>query len=50
MKSPHRRAHLLLWLILAPVTAIAGFFAWTQRPETPYAEIPGAIDIIDPEG
>ena len=45
MKRPHRRMHLFLWLILAPLTLIAGVFAWMQRPATPFTEIPGVIEL-----
>ena len=48
MKRPHRRIHLLAWLALAPATALAGLWFWTQRPQTPYADgLPGAIEAID---
>ncbi len=47
MKRPHRRVHLLMWLVIAPVTLIAGIFAWMQRPQTPFSEIPDAIQTID---
>lgn len=47
MKRPHRRLHLLTWLLLAPVTALAGFWSWTQRPATPYSDLPPAIETID---
>ncbi len=47
MKRPHRRMHVLMWLVLAPATLIAGVFAWMQRPQTPFSEIPDAIEIID---
>ena len=51
MKRPHRRLHLLAWLALAPATAIAGFWFWTQRPQTPYADrLPEAIEHIEPAG
>lgn len=47
MKRPHRRIHFITWLILAPVTLIAGVFAWMQRPQTPYSELPDGIEMID---
>lgn len=47
MKRPHRRIHLLMWLVLAPLTLIAGVFAWMQRPQTPYNEIPGVIETAE---
>lgn len=47
MKRPHRRVHYLMWFILAPATLLAGVFAWMQRPQTPYSELPGAIEAID---
>lgn len=48
MKRPHRRIHLLAWLLLAPATAIAGFYFWSQRPETPYTgDLPAGIETVD---
>ncbi len=44
MKRPHRRSHLLIWLVLAPITAIAAFLFWTMRPMTPYSELPENIE------
>ena len=49
MKRPHRRLHLLMWLIIAPVTAIAGYLLWSARPDTPLSEIPAAADTT-PDG
>jgi len=47
MKRPHRRIHLVAWLIIAPVAAAAGFLFWTQRPATPYTDdLPPAIEAI----
>lgn len=46
MKRPHRRFHLLIWVILAPVTAIAAFLFWTLRPDTPFTDLPPGIDDI----
>ena len=47
MKRPHRRVHLLVWLALAPATALAGFYFWTQRLATPYSDLPPAIETLD---
>ena len=47
MKRPHRRIHLLVWLFMAPVTALAGFYFWMQRPATPYSDLPQAIEAIE---
>ncbi len=44
MKRPHRRMHLFAWLILGPTILAMGIFAWLQRPETPYADIPDIIE------
>ena len=44
MKRPHRRTHLLVWLILTPLTAIAAFLFWTMSPQTPYGELPPGIE------
>lgn len=50
MKRPHRRIHFLAWLLLAPLTLILGLIAWSQRPETPYSDIPAAIQPIENSG
>jgi len=47
MKRPHRRLHFLIWLILAPATLLAGIYAWMQRPQTPYSELPAGIEALD---
>ena len=49
MKRPHRRTHLIIWLVLAPVTIAAGLYAWMQRPGAPYSDIPGSIETLDKE-
>lgn len=49
MKRPHRRFHLMIWLLLAPATMLAGVYFWTQRPETPYSELPSSIETIPQE-
>jgi len=43
MKKPHRRAHLIIWIVLAPVTALAAVYFWTMRPATPISDIPDSI-------
>ncbi len=48
MKRPHRRMHLMVWLIIAPVTAIVAFTFWDLRPVTPYDELPAAIQKLNP--
>ena len=52
MKRPHRRSHLLIWVILAPVTAIVAVLFWTLRPDTQFTDLPPGIDVIsdDTEG
>jgi len=35
MKRAHRRTHLIIWLILAPVIAATLYFALEQRPPAP---------------
>lgn len=49
MKRPYRRIHLLIWLILAPATAIAGYIAWQMRPAAPYSELPPGIETLSDE-
>ncbi|MEM8773036.1 MAG: hypothetical protein AAGD92_15425 [Pseudomonadota bacterium] len=44
MKRPHRRAHLMAWLIIAPVTALASVFFWMHRESTPYADVPPLVE------
>ncbi|MEM9617318.1 MAG: hypothetical protein AAF936_05085 [Pseudomonadota bacterium] len=43
MKRPHRRAHLIIWIMLAPITALAAVYFWTMRPATPTSDLPGII-------
>ncbi|MEM8935826.1 MAG: hypothetical protein AAGC77_05415 [Pseudomonadota bacterium] len=38
MKKPHRRAHFLMWLIIAPIVAITFAIALTSRPGVPFNE------------
>ena len=44
MKRPHRRIHFLVWLVIAPATAVAGVLFWQTRPETPYADLPAVLE------
>lgn len=46
VKRPHRRTHLLIWAIFAPLTAIAGTYFWTERPGEPVNDLPEAIAAI----
>ena len=46
MKRPHRRLHLMIWLIVFPVTAILGVWAWQQRAPDPVSELPPAIETL----
>ena len=48
MKRPHRRIHLLVWMIGAPILGAAAIFFWLQKPEHPYTELPDSIEIIEP--
>ncbi|MEO1251818.1 MAG: hypothetical protein AAFW81_05670 [Pseudomonadota bacterium] len=50
MKRPHRRLHMMAWIVLAPLTLITGIFAWLQRPETPYSALPDTIQKSDVPG
>lgn len=49
MKRPHRRAHLMMWLLLAPATIIAGVLFWAMRPQTPYVDPPTGVEILPDE-
>ncbi|MBT8473636.1 MAG: hypothetical protein HKP25_05215 [Marinicaulis sp.] len=49
MKRPHRRTHFLIWVLLAPIIAVASVFGWMQRPGTPYSELPASIEEINDE-
>jgi len=46
MKRPHRRTHLLVWLLLAPTTAAAAIFAWTMRPQEAHTALPPAVEAL----
>lgn len=35
MKRAHRKAHLIMWLVLTPAIAAVLVLALTQRPEAP---------------
>ena len=49
MKRPHRRAHLAMWIVIAPVTVILAVYFWTMRPTTPHSEIPSVIETSSAE-
>ncbi len=49
MKRPHRRLHLVMWVVLAPMTVILAVYFWTMRPMTPMSEIPSAIETSSAE-
>ena len=45
MRKPHRRAHFLIWLMLAPATIAAAWFALIHAPQTGVTtELPAAIE------
>ncbi len=44
MKRPHRRIHVMIWLILGPLTTVTAILFWTMRPATPYTELPPSIE------
>ena len=50
MKRPHRRAHLMIWMVLAPLTALAAVYAWTLRPGTPVSDIPAYAETAREKG
>ncbi|MEO1135930.1 MAG: hypothetical protein AAFW68_04850 [Pseudomonadota bacterium] len=47
MKRPHRRFHLIIWMLIAPFTLLAGLYFWTQRPMTPYSQLPASIAPVE---
>ena len=44
MRKPHRKAHFIVWIVLAPMVIIGGVFALSLAPSTPYATLPGLIE------
>ncbi len=46
MKRPHRRAHFLIWLLVAPAIMLAAIWIWITRPETPFTKLPPDIEDI----
>ncbi len=46
MKRPHRRVHFLIWLLIAPITAVVGFVFWQMRPATPFTELPPGVEAV----
>jgi hypothetical protein len=45
MKSAHRRAHLVIWLLLAPTMAAILYYALHLRPTEPINDaLPAAIE------
>ncbi|MEZ5921647.1 MAG: hypothetical protein R3C60_09890 [Parvularculaceae bacterium] len=47
MRRPHRRAHLILWLLIAPAAAAGLALALMNRPADPRGAIPD--DIVTSE-
>jgi hypothetical protein len=44
MKRPHRRIHLIIWLVLTPIV-ILGFLAILRmRPPEPYSDLDAILD------
>lgn len=43
MRRAHRRAHVLLWLLVAPATMAGLILALLHREPTPFAAAPDAI-------
>ena len=50
MKRPHRRIHLLAWLLIAPLTAAAAAYFLTMKPSAPVTDIPPEIVESNAEG
>ena len=46
MKRPHRRIHLVVWLLLAPATAVAAIVAWTMRPQEAFTDLPPGVEAL----
>ena len=47
MRKPHRRAHLLLWLALAPATLIAAWVAYSMAPVDQRTALPTFIEASE---
>lgn len=45
MKRPHRRSHLIMWIILAPITIIASVIAFKNAAPEPYTDLDAFIEI-----
>jgi len=43
MKKPHRRMHLVVWFVLAPVIAICGLALWLMQPAPALMDVPEAL-------
>jgi len=43
MRRPHRRLHLVLWLLIAPIIGAGIFLALRHAPAEPIAEIDGSL-------
>lgn len=43
MRRAHRRVHLLIWTLLAPIVAAGFLLALNTRPGRPIADIPAAF-------
>lgn len=43
MRRAHRRAHLLVWLLLAPAVAFGLFAAIARRPVASASDLPASI-------
>jgi len=44
MKRPHRRTHLIAWLILTPVIILASLAILRTRPPEPYTNLDAILD------
>ncbi len=47
MKRPHRSAHRVLWVVLAPLVLIGLYLAVDARPATPLQELPATDKTPD---
>ena len=48
MKRAHRKAHLLVWLLIAPVLGAIIYLAVVNRPEAPVnPELPAELILED---
>ena len=45
MKRAHRRSHLIMWIILTPITIIASAMALLAGAPEPYTDLDALVEI-----